>query len=125
MPGALLRLRSSVACLPTAPLRTHDAGHESFTLLRHAGAMEKTRGRLVSKLRYSGRIRKRRNEKLSQIRRVRSLQGPIAQMKRFHLIEIHDQEWCPRTIRDAETDYLQFVIANMKGYAAVGSCSGR
>ena len=40
-------------------------------------------------------------------------------MKRLHLVEIHDQEWCPRAIRDAETDYLQFVIANMKGYAAV------
>jgi len=40
-------------------------------------------------------------------------------MKRFHLFEIHDQEWCPRAIRDAETDYLQFVIANMKGYAPV------
>jgi len=38
-------------------------------------------------------------------------------MKRFHLFEIHDQEWCPRAIRDAETDYLQFVIAKMKGYA--------
>jgi hypothetical protein len=40
-------------------------------------------------------------------------------MKRFHLFEIHDQEWCPRAIRDAETDYLQFVIAKMKGYAPV------
>ena len=40
-------------------------------------------------------------------------------MNRFHLIEIHDQEWCPGTIRDAETDYLQFVITNLKGYAAV------
>jgi hypothetical protein len=40
-------------------------------------------------------------------------------MKRLHLFEIHDQEWCPRAIRDAETDYLQFVIAKMKGYAPV------
>ena len=40
-------------------------------------------------------------------------------MKRLHLFEIHDQEWCPRAIRDAETDYLQFVIAKMEGYAAV------
>ncbi len=38
-------------------------------------------------------------------------------MKRLHLFEIHDQEWCPRAIRDAETDYLQFVIAKMKSYA--------
>jgi hypothetical protein len=40
-------------------------------------------------------------------------------MKRFHLFEIHDQEWCPRAIRDAETDYLQFVIAKTKPYAAM------
>jgi hypothetical protein len=40
-------------------------------------------------------------------------------MKRLQLIEIHDQEWCPRAIRDAVTDYLQFVIAKMKGYAPV------
>jgi len=40
-------------------------------------------------------------------------------MKRLHLFEIHDQEWCPGAIRDAETDYLQFVIAKMKGYAPV------
>ena len=40
-------------------------------------------------------------------------------MKRLHLIEIHDQDWCPRAIRDAETDYLQFVIAATKPYAAM------
>jgi hypothetical protein len=40
-------------------------------------------------------------------------------MKRLHLFEIHDQEWCPRAIRDAVTDYLQFVIARTKPYAAV------
>lgn len=40
-------------------------------------------------------------------------------MKRLHLIEIHDQEWCPHAIRDAETDYLQFVIAKTKPYAAI------
>lgn len=38
-------------------------------------------------------------------------------MKRLHLFEIHDQDWCPRTIRDAETDYLQFIIAATKSYA--------
>ena len=38
-------------------------------------------------------------------------------MKRLHLFEIHDQKWCPGTIRQAETEYLQFVIAKMKGYA--------
>ena len=40
-------------------------------------------------------------------------------MKRLHLLEIHDQEWCPRAIRDAETDYLQFVIVKTKPYAAM------
>jgi len=38
-------------------------------------------------------------------------------MKRLHLLEIHDQEWCPRAIRDAVTDYLQFVILKTKAYA--------
>ncbi len=40
-------------------------------------------------------------------------------MKRLHLIEIHDQAWCPRMVRDGETDYLQFVIATTKLYAAM------
>src|SRR6185436_2410058 len=33
--------------------------------------------------------------------------------------EIHDQDWCPRTVRDGETDYLQFVIATTKPYTAM------
>ena len=40
-------------------------------------------------------------------------------MKRFHLVEIHDQGWCPRTVRDAQTDYLQFTIASTKPYTAI------
>ncbi len=40
-------------------------------------------------------------------------------MKRLHLIEIHDQDWCPRAIRNATTDYLQFVIATTKSYAVM------
>ena len=40
-------------------------------------------------------------------------------MKRLHLIEIHDQDWCPRTVRDGETDYLQFVIWD------IGTVKGR
>jgi hypothetical protein len=40
-------------------------------------------------------------------------------MKRLHLFEIHDQEWCPRAIRDAETDFLQFRMAKIKGCAAM------
>ena len=42
-------------------------------------------------------------------------------MKRLHLIEIHDQDWCPRAVRNAETDYLQFTIAATKPYAAIVS----
>lgn len=37
-------------------------------------------------------------------------------MKRRHWIEIHEEAWCPRTIRDASTDYLQFVISVTKPY---------
>lgn len=40
-------------------------------------------------------------------------------MKRLHLIEIHDQDWCPRTVRDAETDCLQFTITACKLYAGM------
>jgi hypothetical protein len=40
-------------------------------------------------------------------------------MKRLHLIEIEDEDWCPRSVRDAATDYLQFVIARTKPYAAM------
>ena len=40
-------------------------------------------------------------------------------MKRLHLVEIHDQGWFPCTMRDAETDYLQFVIAKTQPYGAI------
>ena len=40
-------------------------------------------------------------------------------IKRIHLIEIHDQHWCPRTVRDGETDYLQFAIATTKLYSVM------
>lgn len=36
-------------------------------------------------------------------------------MKRVQLIEIHDQPWCPRVIRDAVTDFLQY-STNYWGY---------
>ncbi len=29
-------------------------------------------------------------------------------MRRLHLFELEDQSWCPRTVRDLATDYLQF-----------------
>ena len=40
-------------------------------------------------------------------------------MKRLHLIEICDQYWCPSTVRDGATDYLQFVIATTNLYAVI------
>jgi hypothetical protein len=40
-------------------------------------------------------------------------------MKRLHLIEIEDQAWCPRSVRDATTDYLQCFFAATKTYAAM------
>jgi hypothetical protein len=40
-------------------------------------------------------------------------------MKRLHLMEIEDKVWCPRTVRDAVTDYLQFALAAMKPYAVM------
>lgn len=38
-------------------------------------------------------------------------------MKRRHLFETHEEPWCPRPIRDAETDYLQFAVAKTRPYA--------
>ncbi|MFQ5691268.1 MAG: class I SAM-dependent methyltransferase, partial [Gemmatimonadota bacterium] len=40
-------------------------------------------------------------------------------MPRVHLIEFHDQPWCPDVLRDAATDYLQFVTRAAKPYAPV------
>jgi hypothetical protein len=40
-------------------------------------------------------------------------------MKRLHLIEIEDQDWCPRSVRDAVTDYLQFFFVATKTYTAM------
>lgn len=39
-------------------------------------------------------------------------------MKRIHFIEIEDEPWCPVSIRDAATDYLQFVIEKANPYQA-------
>ena len=40
-------------------------------------------------------------------------------MSRLHVFEIHDQPWCPPSLRDALTDFLQFTI-NLGGtYDAV------
>lgn len=40
-------------------------------------------------------------------------------MHRLHLIELHDQEWCPRLLRDAATDYLQFIADTTNPYAPI------
>ena len=40
-------------------------------------------------------------------------------MSRLHLFEIHDQPWCPRSLRDALTDFLQFTINLGRTYAAI------
>jgi hypothetical protein len=39
-------------------------------------------------------------------------------MRRLHLLEIEDQSWCPTAVRDAMTDYLQFVVRKARPYAA-------
>ena len=40
-------------------------------------------------------------------------------MRRIHAIEIHEQDWCPATIRDGTTDYLQFVVHLANSYAGI------
>jgi len=37
----------------------------------------------------------------------------------MHLIEIHEQPWCPASLRDALTDYLQFAIESGNPYGAI------
>ena len=40
-------------------------------------------------------------------------------LPRLHLLEIEDQRWCPATVRDALTDYLQFAIEKFRPYHAI------
>jgi hypothetical protein len=40
-------------------------------------------------------------------------------MGRLQLFEVHDQPWCPRSLRDALTDFLQFTINLGGSYDAV------
>ena len=40
-------------------------------------------------------------------------------MPRLHVFEIHDQAWCPPSLRDALTDFLQFTINLVGTYDAV------
>ena len=37
-------------------------------------------------------------------------------MRRLHLLEIEDQPWCPAVLRDAATDFLQFMIVATDTY---------
>lgn len=39
-------------------------------------------------------------------------------MKRMQLLEMEDQRWCPRAIRDAATDYLRFIEEITDPYGA-------
>jgi len=40
-------------------------------------------------------------------------------MRRMHLIEIHEQPWCPASLRNAVTDYLEFAIERGNPYGAI------
>ncbi|HYT82344.1 MAG TPA: hypothetical protein VEK86_02755 [Gemmatimonadales bacterium] len=40
-------------------------------------------------------------------------------MARLQLIEIHDQPWCPPSLRDALTDFLGFVLRLGRSYAPI------
>ena len=40
-------------------------------------------------------------------------------MKRLHLVEIVDQDWCPRAVRHGLTDFLQLAFTNTRAYAAM------
>lgn len=39
-------------------------------------------------------------------------------MRRFHLLEIAEQPWCPRVIRDGVTDYLRWAVDAGRAYDA-------
>ncbi|MFK7817634.1 MAG: hypothetical protein AB8G99_02860 [Planctomycetaceae bacterium] len=42
-------------------------------------------------------------------------------MKRIHFLEIHDQKWCPASLRDALTRFLAFFIFWGRPYVSVAS----
>jgi hypothetical protein len=41
-------------------------------------------------------------------------------MRRIHLFEIEDQTWCPASLRDAATDFLQFFLQLTNSYSVIG-----
>lgn len=40
-------------------------------------------------------------------------------MRRCHLVEIEDLNWCPKPLRDAATDFLRFALSTAKPYSVV------
>lgn len=46
-------------------------------------------------------------------------------MRRLHLIEFHEQAWCPRAVRNAMTDYLRFVEEMADVYRPIAARLGR
>lgn len=40
-------------------------------------------------------------------------------MKRIHFIEIEDQLWCPKVIRDGVTDFLQYIVRGFHLYRSI------
>lgn len=50
---------------------------------------------------------------------------PVPLIPRLHLLEIHDQAWCPKGVRDAITDLLQWTLTTVHHYAPAGPVLGR
>jgi hypothetical protein len=46
-------------------------------------------------------------------------------MRRLQLIEIEDQSWCPRPLRDAMTDFLRFFMEKFAPYSAAAPLLAR
>jgi len=40
-------------------------------------------------------------------------------MRRLHLVEVHDLSWCPKTLRDGLTDFLEISTKILDGYSQV------
>jgi len=40
-------------------------------------------------------------------------------MRRVHLFEIEDQDWCPASLRDSATDFLQFFLRLTDSYSVI------
>ncbi len=49
---------------------------------------------------------------------------PVTRLRRRHLFEIEDAAWCPRALRDAATDYLQFIVERADPYGRIAALLG-